>query len=115
METILRFAKAKGFYSRVANNYDLLDTCLPEQSVRQCGWCTVVGVGTRTVVDVGTRTIHTSSHSSQIAVFLLWLRRVSKLSVLAVMGNRSMLSCVFGFKLPEILLHQFCKISDLLR
>ena len=38
----------------------------------------------------------------KIADFLLWLHRVRKLSVSAIMGYRSMLSAVFRFKLPEI-------------
>ena len=46
--------------------------------------------------------LHILSHFSQIAVFLLWLRRVRMFSVSAVMGYKSMLSSVFRFKLPEI-------------
>ena len=38
----------------------------------------------------------------KIADFLLWLHRVRKLLVSAIMGYRSMLSAVFHFKLPEI-------------
>ena len=72
----------------------MLDALLPERSVRQSGWCTVVGVGTSTFISRPTL--------PKIAVFLLWLRRVRMFSVSAVMGHRSMLSSVFRFKLPEI-------------
>ena len=46
--------------------------------------------------------LHISSHSSQITVFLLWLRRVRMFYVSAVIGYSSMLSSVFRFKLPGI-------------
>ena len=48
----------------------------------------------------------------KIADFLLWLHRVRKLSVSAIMGCRSLLSAVFRFKLLEI---STSVLQDLLR
>ena len=95
LETIQRFARSQGFSSRVAKQLGFARR-LSSRAVYQSkwlvyrGWCRGGG--------------HSISRPTlpKIADFLLWLHRVRKLSVSAIMGYRSMLSAVFRFKLPEI-------------
>ena len=95
LETIQRFARSKGFSSQVAKQIGFARRS-SSRAVYQSkwfvyrGWCRGVG--------------HSISRPTlpKIADFLLWLHRVRKLSVSAIMGYRSMLSAVIRFKLPEI-------------
>ena len=92
---IQRFARSQGFSSRVVKQLDFArhsSSRVVYQSkwLVYRGWCRGAG--------------HSISRPTlpKIADFLLWLHRVRKLSVSAIMGYRSMLSAVFRFKLPEI-------------
>ena len=111
LETIKLFAKSKGFSSRVVTQPGLARRS-SSRAVYQAKWSVYRGW------------CRSENHSisrpmlPKISDFLLWLRRVRKLSVSAVMGYRSMLASVFRFKLPEIssspVLHdllRFCKVE----
>ena len=95
LETIQRFARSQGFSSRVAEQLGFARRS-SSRAVYQSkwlvyrGWCRGAG--------------HSISWPTlpKIADFLLWLHRVRKLSLSAIMGYRFMLSAVFRFKLPEI-------------
>ena len=95
LETIQRFARSQGFSSRVTKQLGFARRS-PSRAVYQSkwlvhkGWCRGAG--------------HSISRPTlpKIADFLLWLHRVRKLSVSAIMGYRFMLSAVFRFKLMEI-------------
>ena len=95
LETIKRFAKSKGFSSRVATQLGLARRS-SSRAVYQAKW------------SVYRSWCRSENHSilrptlPKIADFLLWLRHVQKLSVSAVMGYRSMLASAFRFKLPKI-------------
>ena len=106
LETIQRFAQAKGFSKHVA-----MQSALALRSSSRAGyqarwssyrqWCHGNG--------------HSVSRPSlhKIADFLFWLRRSKKLSISAVLGYRYMLSAVFRTVLPEISTSPV--IQDLLR
>ena len=106
LETIQRFARARGFFKHVAQQ-----AALARRPSSQFGfqakwtifrqWCRSEG--------------HSVSRPSlsKIADFLFWLRRSKKLSVFAVLGYRSMLSAVLRTILPEISTSPI--IRDLLR
>ena len=95
LETIQRFTKAKGFFTRVAKQLGFA-RCSSSRAVCQAKWLVYHSWCRNENHSVSRPTL------PNIADFLLWLRRVRKLSVSAVMGYRSMLSSVFRFKLPEI-------------
>ena len=95
LETIQRFARARGFSKHVARQASLArrpssraDYQAKWSVYRQ--WCRSEG--------------HSISRPSlaKIADFLFWLRRSRKLSVSAVLRYQSMLSAVFRTILPEI-------------
>ena len=95
LETIQRFARSHGFSSRVVKQLGFARRS-SSRAVDQSKW--LVYRSWCRGKD------HSISHPTlpKIADFLLWLHRVRKLSVSAIMGYRSMLSAVFRFKLPEI-------------
>ena len=108
METIQRFAQAKGFSKHVAKQ-----SALARQPSSRAGYQAHWSIYRQWCHGKG----HSVSHPSlqKIADFLFWLRRSKKLSISAVLGYRSMLSAVFRTVLPEIstspviqdLLHSF--------
>ena len=95
LETIQRFARSQGFSSRVVKQLGFAHRS-SSRAVYQSkwllywSWCRGKD--------------HSISHPTlpKIADFLLWLHRVRKLSVSAIMGYRSMVAAVFRFKLQEI-------------
>ena len=95
LETIQRFALARSFSKRVAQQVALARRP-SSRAGYQAKWL------------VYRRWCCAESHSisrpslAKIADFLFWLRRSSRLSVSAVMGYRSMLSAVFKSILSEI-------------
>ena len=95
LETIQRFAKAKGFFTRVAKQLGFARRS-SSRAVYQAKWL-VYRSWCRSENHLISRPT-----LPKIADFLLWLRWIRKLRVSAVMGYRSMLSSVFRFKLPEI-------------
>ena len=106
LETIQRFACARGFSKRAAQQVALARrpssrTGYQARWLIYRRWCRAEG--------------HSISRSSlaKIADFLFWLRRSCRLSVSAVMGYRSMLSAVFKSILPEISTSSI--LHDLLR
>ena len=95
LETIQRFARARGFSKHVARQASLARHPSSRAGYQAkwsvyWQWCRSEG--------------HSVSRPSlaKIADFLFWLRRSRKLSVSAVLGYRSMLSAVFRTVLPEI-------------
>ena len=95
VETLERFARASGFSSRVARR---LGKARRKSSLRayQSKW----SVFRRWCFDKG----HSVSRPSipKVAEFLLWLWSSKGLGLSAIKGYRSMLSAVFGLRLPEI-------------
>ena len=106
LETIQRFARARGFPKHVAQQAALAR----RPSLR---------AGYQTKWSVYRQWCHSEGHSvsrpslSKVADFLFWHRRSKKLSVSSVLGYRSMLSAVFRTILPEISTSPI--IRDLLR
>ena len=106
LETIQRFARAKGFSKHVAKQ-SALDCRSSSRAGYQARW------------SIYRQWCHEKGHSvsrpslHKIADFVFWLRRSKKLSVSAVLGYRSMLSAVFRTVLPEISTSPV--IQDLLR
>ena len=95
LETIQRFAQARGFSKHVARQSAL---------ARRASSC----AGYQARWSIYRQWCHSHGHSvsrptlPKIADFLFWLRKSKKLSVSAVHGYRSMLSAVFRTVLPEI-------------
>ena len=95
LETIQRFAQAKGFTKHVAKQ-SALARCSSSRAGYQARW------------SIYRQWCHGKGHSvsrpslHKIADFLFWLRRSKKLSISPVLGYRSMLSAVFRTVLPEI-------------
>ena len=106
LETIERFSKVKGFSSHVAKHLGFARRS-SSRAVYQAKWLVYRSWCRSEKHSISCPTL------PKIADFLLWLRRVRKLSVSAVMGYRSMLSSVFQFKLPEI--SSSLVLHDLLR
>ena len=106
VETIQRFVKAVGFSRHVARQ-----AALARKPSSRAGYQAKWLVYQRWCMTEG----HSISRPSlpKIANFLFWLRRSHKLSVLAMMGYRSMLSAVFKSVLPEI--STSAVLHDLLR
>ena len=106
LETIQRFARARGFSKHVAQQ-----AALARHPSSRAGY--------QAKWSVYRQWCHSVGHSvpcpslSKIADFLFWLRRSKKLSVSAVLGYRSMLSAVFWTVLPEFSTSPI--IRDLLR
>ena len=106
LETIQRFARARGFSKHVAKQ-----SALARRSSSRAGY--------QARWSIFRQWCHSNGHSvsrpslSKIADFLFWLRRSKKLTVSAVLGYRSMLSAVFRTILPEISTSPI--IQDLLR
>ena len=95
LETIQLFTKAKGFSTSVAKQLGFARR-LSSRAVCQAKWLVYHSWCRNESHSISRPTL------PKIAAFILWLRRVRKLSVSAVMGYRSMLSSVFRFKLSEI-------------
>ena len=95
LETIQRFARARGFSKRVAQQ-----AALARRPSSRAGYQAKWSVYRQWCRSEG----HSISRPSlaKIADFLFWLRRSRQLSVSAVLGYRSMLSAVFRTILPEI-------------
>ena len=95
LETIQRFARARGFSKHVARQASL--------ARRPSSWA-----GYQAKWSIYLQWCRSEGHSisrpslAKIADFLFWLRRCRKLSVSTVLGYRSMLSAVFRTVLPEI-------------
>ena len=106
LETIQRFARARGFSKQVAQQAALARRP-SSRAGYQAKWL------------VYRQWCHSEGHSvsrpslSKIADFFFWLHRSRKLSVSAILGYRSMLSAVFRMILPEISTSPI--IRDLLR
>ena len=95
LETIQQFARSQGFSSRVAKQLGFARHS-SSRAVYQSKWL------------VNRSWCRGKDHSisrptlPKLSDFLLWLHRVRKLLVSAIMGYQSMLLAVFRFKLPEI-------------
>ena len=106
LETIQRFAGARGFSKHVAKQ-----SALARRASSRAGY--------QAKWSIHRQWCHVEGHSvsrpslSKIADFLFWLRRSKKLSISAVFGYRSMLSAVFRTVLPDIATSLV--IQDLLR
>ena len=106
LETMQRFAQAKGFSKHVAKQ-----SALARRSSSRAGYQARWSIYRRWCHEKGHSVSRPSLH--KIADFLFWLRRSKKLSISAVLGYRSMLSAVFRTILPEISTSPV--IQDLLR
>ena len=95
LETIQRFAQAKGFSKHVAKQ-----SALARRSSSRAGYQARWSIYRQWCHGKGHSVSRPSMH--KIADFLFWLRRSKKLSISAVLGYRSMLSAVFHTVLPEI-------------
>ena len=106
LETIQRFAQAKGFSKHVAKQ-----SALARRPSSLAGYQAHWSIFRQWCHGKG----HSVSRPSlqKIADFLFWLRRSKKLSISAVLGYRSMLSAVFRRVLPEVSTSPV--IQDLLR
>ena len=95
LETIQRFARARGFSKHVARQ-----SALARRPSSRAGYQAKWSVYRRWCRSEG----HSVSRPSlaKIDDFVFWFRRSRKLSVSAVLGYRSMLSAVFRTVLPEI-------------
>ena len=106
LETIQRFARARGFSKHITKQ-----SALARRASSRAGY--------QAKWSIYRRWCHAEGHSvsrpslSKIADFLFWLRQSKKLSVSAVLGYCSMLSAVFRTVLPEIATSPV--IQDLLR
>ena len=95
LETIQRFARAQGFSPRVVKQLGFARRS-SSRAVYQSKWLVYRSWCRSKDHSISRPTL------PKIADFLLWLKRVRKLSVSVIMGYHSMLSSVFRFKLPEI-------------
>ena len=106
LETIQQFAQSQGFSFRVVKQLGFARRS-SSRAVYQSKWLVYKGWCRGTGHSISRPTL------PKITDFLLWLHRVRKLSVSAIMGYRSMLSAVFRFKLPDISTSHV--LQDLLR
>ena len=95
LETIQQFARSQGFSSRAVKQLGFARRS-SSRAVYQSKWLVYRSWWRGKDHSISRPTL------PKIADFLLWLYRVRKLSVSAIVGYRSMFSAIFRFKLPEI-------------